>query len=80
MVNLSFELFVSRRGDGRIIFRESRPHPQSENTHERDLVGKGLKHWLRDGGGVKEVERGRIEKHGLENIGCGMMVKRKFER
>ena len=22
-----------------------------------------------DGGGMKEVERGRIEKHGLENIG-----------
>ena len=33
-----------------------------------------------DGGGVEEVERGRIEEHGLENIGWGMMVKRKFER
>ena len=29
---------------------------------------------------MKEVERGRIKKHGLENIGWGMMVKRKFER
>ena len=29
---------------------------------------------------AKEVERGRIEEYGLENIGWGMMVKRKFER
>ena len=29
---------------------------------------------------MKEVERGRVEKYGLENIGWGMMVKRKFER
>lgn len=29
---------------------------------------------------MKEAERGRIEKYGLENIGWGMMVKRKFER
>ena len=33
-----------------------------------------------DGGGMKEVERCGVEKHGLENIGWGMMVKRKFER
>ncbi len=33
-----------------------------------------------DGGEMKEVERGRVEKYGLENIGWGMMVKRKFER
>ena len=30
--------------------------------------------------GMKEVERGRVEKYGLEDIGWGMMVKRKFER
>ena len=29
---------------------------------------------------MKEVERGWIEKHGVGNIGWGMMVKRKFER
>jgi hypothetical protein len=38
-------------GSDPIVIRESRPNPQSENTHERDLGGKGLKHWLRDGGG-----------------------------
>lgn len=29
---------------------------------------------------MKEVERGRVKRHGLENIGWEMIVKRKFER